>query len=258
MKEHPILFSGPMIRALLDGRKTQTRRPVTDRNSRGNLRASELLISDPRVFVDGGPSPAGNAGPYLHVPINCAAMCARHGWSEGDCDPAVRERLYPVYEVGDRLWVRETHVYLCDPFQILPQVGYRADRAQRRVENFPDGVTVFNEEKPDRWHWRPSIFMPRWASRITLEITDIRAERLQEISEEDARAEGVERGSLPEDSTESDGALNAECGYFPPRSYAGGFCQLWDSLNAKRAPWESNPWVWVLSFRRIEEARAAA
>lgn len=100
-------------------------------------------------------------------------------------------------------------------------------------------------------HWRPSIYMPRWASRITLEVTEVRVERLQDISEEDAQAEGVERCdgfplSLGYPAGEDDG----KCVLYP--SAVRAFSVLWDSLNHERAPWRSNPWVWVIRFKRVQ------
>ena len=164
MKEIPILFSSPMVRAILDGRKSQTRRVVKS----------------------------------LH--------------------------LCPYGEKGSILWVRETFVALSKD-----NILYRAD------DRYPDSITPLK--------WKPSIFMPRWASRITLEITGVRVERLQDISEEDALTEGCE---------------NYLCGGYD-FSYHGYECKpavanyrrLWDSINGKKYPWKSNPLVWVISFRRI-------
>jgi hypothetical protein len=175
VRERGILMSGPMVRATLDGRKTQTRRVVTDANSQGNYPASCLLLDDPRTFVDPGPSPAGNVGPYLHAPVNAPAVEQRYGWQPGDCDPTVVERLYPRYAVGDRLWVREAWRTHADgkPY-------YEAD------EGYSDEDT--GEPHPD----------------------------------------GPFAGSR--------------------EAYAA----LWDSLNAKRGySWDSDPWVWVLSFRTV-------
>ena len=167
MTERPILFNGPMVRAILDGRKTMTRR-----------------------IVKAGTRDDWNACPYGVI--------------------------------GDRLWVRET--WRCfggreyEYQQHQPSIIYRAD----------DGPT-HNEGG-----WRPSIFMPRWASRITLEITGVRVERLQDISEADAEAEGC-TGDHRADR-DSDAAQE--------------FRSLWNQINGKRASWDSNPWVWVVEFRR--------
>ncbi len=149
MKERGILFSAPMVRAIMDGNKNMTRR-VAKLNYSGSI-------------------------------------------------------------PGDRLWVRET-------FQVVPPntIFYKADKQNTATKG-----------------WIPSIFMPRWASRITLEITNIRVERLQEITEEDARAEG--------------------CGFSGPGSSTPrwNFQQVWGSINGKKHPWESNPFIWVISFKRM-------
>jgi hypothetical protein len=242
--EHPLLFSGPMVRAILEGRKTQTRRVVSDSTSQGNYRASEMQLEHPQVFVDGGPSPAGNPGPYLHVPIDCAAVCKRRKWKPEDCDPHIVDRLYPRYFPGDRLWVRET--------------GWqRPERSPRDMREGADtwapyyydadGLTEAEHEQFKEWDFirRPSIFMPRWASRITLEITKVRCERLKEINGVDAVAEGLIDLGIEGSRWHWD--ESAKIGHFAPwRAYRA----LWDSINEKRAPWQSNPWVWVLDFRR--------
>jgi len=116
------------------------------------------------------------------------------------------------------------------------------------------------EERLEGMHWRPSIYMPRWASRINLEITDVRVQRLQDISEEDAKAEGAECLCSIEDAKADERARengnmngNMEEGYFSPKSYVDGFQRLWDSINAARGiGWDVNPWVWAVSFRRVK------
>lgn len=177
-RERPILFSGPMVRAILAGTKTQTRRVVKVEPGK----------------LDVGENPACPYG----VPG------------------------------GSRLWVRET---------------WYDDNATRDAEPIPtshddfihyraDGEAHDQFEELDGFlRWRPSIFMPRWASRITLEVTEVRVERLQEITEADAWAEGIAAHVVR-----------------PIHDYAA----LWDSLNAKRGfGWDTNPWVWVVSFRRL-------
>jgi len=173
MKERPILFSTEMVKAILDGRKTMTRRVVKD--------------------------------PYKYITI---------------------PRPSPYGRVGDRLWVRETFVIDADG---MPD--YRAD--------CDSGVIA----------WRPSIFMPRKLSRITLEITSVRVERLQEITEEDAIKEGAGPGHILCSPT----IFNPETE--TPKDYRTGFSYLWDAINRKTYPWESNPWVWVISFRLTGEGK---
>lgn len=144
---------------------------------------------------------------------------------------------YEFGRPGDRLWVRETHALIW-PGEFPPEdmrlcsVEYRADTGAKYPGEWPADAG----SNPDCPKWSPSIHMPRWASRLTLEITDVRVERLQDISEADARAEGVQ-------------PLQMDNG-----SYLPSFEGLWDTLNAKRAPWSSNPWVWVISFKVVPNA----
>lgn len=256
VRERPILFSESMVRAILDGRKTQTRRVVSDRTSRGNYRASELLLNDPRTFADPGPSPAGNPGWYLHAHLNAPLIEARRGWEPGDCDPEIVERLYPWVFVGDQLWVREGWRWFGRALGggvVTGGFEYREGQTQRKFEDFaePDSrwedfKAAFIEDRANSW--KPSIHMPRWASRITLEITNVRVERVQDISTADAWAEGIR----PEDVAEHAGDGTADlCD--PETAVIDDFRMLWDSLNAPRGfSWIANPWVWVLEFRRVD------
>lgn len=185
MREHPILFSGPMVRAILSGTKSQTRRIVK-------------------------PQP----------PPEREAILAKFPKQKG-C---------PYGQPGDRLWVRET--LKCDTH------GNWHYAADNDVVQLPAG-SAWTEHMLAWAHHKDgdtcvSIHMPRWASRITLEITGVRVERLQDISHRDALAEGVDY-----DVSKPDGAPL-------PR-----FQALWDKINGKRAPWASNPWTWVLSFKRV-------
>jgi hypothetical protein len=202
MKEHPILFSGPMVQAIIDGKKTQTRRLV-----RIDDRPVMFAKASKGKTQIGIPTDAQNVrylGPYL----KCDA---------GPGSDTVSARVpCPYGWPDDRLWVRETWRKRAGLYY------YAADFA-------PDDVAALK--------WKPSIHMPREASRLTLEVTDVRVERLQDINEEDAAAEGVP----------------PMLGWPRPidPSYRLGFRQLWDQINAKRAPWSSNPWVWVISFRKV-------
>jgi hypothetical protein len=208
MKERPILFSAPMVRALLEGRKTMTRRVVKPHR----LWKCHSICAPEKA--------ADSWAVWFHYPET-----DRVGHLV-DC---------PYGKPGDRLWVRET--WACNPYD--DRLWYRAS------ESLPDSA----EYGP--LGWRPSIFMPRAFSRITLEITDVRVQRLQEISEDDALAEGVEadrRGWKDYFGGES-------CLGFASTSFAS----LWDSINARRGfGWDANPWAWALSFRRIEAAERAA
>lgn len=186
MKERPILFSGPMVNAIREGRKTQTRRIV---------RESPMDIC---TFLGANRRPTGEYG-----------LCLE---SERVITKHVR---CPYGKPGDRLWVRETHsVQPCNCC-----VRYKAD----------DDLLDAGEK------WQPSIFMYRKDSRITLEITNVRVERLHDLSESGAEAEGV--------SSTFAGSFE-----IPARD---AFQSLWQKINGKKCPWASNPWVWVVEFRKI-------
>ncbi len=216
MKERPILFSAPMVRALLAGAKTQTRRVVKPEG------AHHIFQFRGTTAAKGADEPTGEWG-----------WCG----SESVVNKHIR---CPYGQPGDRLWVRETHAPQSDCWGAweswlrgdggpAPIIHYAAD-----FKPFQDGQG-FTIRKPFIDKWRPSIHMPRWASRITLEITGVRVERLQEISEADALAEGV-RNSL----------------HLPGGRFAReNFEHLWWTINGDGS-WEANPWVWVIEFKRIE------
>lgn len=204
-KERPILFSGPMVRAILDGRKTQTRRVINPQPASAGTPGYWY----PNVPLDGYGKKRGRNLHYAHEGH------LRKGLAEDFCR----------YKPGDRLWVREG-------FRYKHASHYKgADRGAQYRANGEDhyllGIAAWANPC-----WQPSIHMPRWASRITLEITGVRVERLQDISQDDAGAEGVQY-----DHCEFDDNAHA-------------FMALWDSINAKRAPWSSNPWVWVVEFKQ--------
>lgn len=220
MKERPILFSGPMVRAILSGRKTQTRRVAKPGR-------------DPSL-LDGSWSDE-----YVLDPGN-------HGWLMRDC---------PYGEAGDRLWVREAHI-------IFPTYGQRRADGKRwgpwgglPTTLSEDGkqIAYYREgfDRCDPGRWRPSIHMPRWASRIALDVTGVRVERLQDISEADAIAEGI----LVQCSQTDVGWV----GYWPAADtepYATAveaYRALWESINGEGS-WDTNPWVWVVEFRGGDHA----
>ena len=196
MKEKPILFSAPMVRAILEGRKTQTRR---------------VIKPQPQRFFEVNEEPL-----YLYDVE----------WNLGS--------IYPKYQPGDILWVRETWGILNLDYHPI-NVGnpnypviyvYKADH-------------ITGNDGPERIKWRPSIHMPRSVARLFLEVENVRAERLQEITEEDAKAEGC------------------YCIYeaaIPFQRLAGqSFESVWDALYSNSGEqWESNPWVWVVDFRRVQ------
>jgi hypothetical protein len=187
--ERPILFSGPMVRAILDGRKTQTRRVVKFPNGH-----------QPPKFGD-----------------NAATIMGALRW---------------YAQPGDRLWVRET-LKANDKGEWY----YAADNApiafHRDDPRFWQAIMWVWAHHKDEADTCVSIHMPRFLSRLTLEIVNVRVERLQEISAENCMAEGI-------DATKLENTVTA------PRLR---FYNLWESINAKRAPWASNPWVWVVEFR---------
>jgi hypothetical protein len=207
VKERPILFSGPMVRAILEGRKTQTRRVVT------------------RFALPG--CSADCAGPDGYDTVTDGGI-VRIPWR-----PETIACLKSPWDGVNRLWVRETW----RSTDTLDFMAYRADVGTYRWMECVD---------PDNCRWRPSIFMPRHLSRITLEVSAVRVQRLQEISEEDAKAEGIE-------SIYIDQAHKAWKGYGVEdfhRTAADSFRSLWDSINAKRGfGWDKNPWVWAITFK---------
>jgi hypothetical protein len=182
VKERPMIFSGPMVKALLEDRKTQTRRVIR------------------------------NPEKYSH--IRDCGFCCPHG------------------QPCDRLWVRETFrrsSFTDQGGSIRRAVEYRADGA--KMHHSSHLVT----ELRSGGVWLPSIYMPRWAARIILEITEVRVERLQEIGEADAIAEGFK----PLDTGSSVSAREQ-------------FATLWDQINGRRADWITNPWVWAITFKRLK------
>ena len=224
VKERPILFSGEMVRAILEGRKTQTRRVVTHRRFFDVVETEMMSCSDNGVFG--------------YWPI----LLAKDGGTE------VMKCPYGV--PGDRLWVRETWFSRPSSNEFL---GYSADG------DYPHGKA---------YRVRPSIHMPRWASRILLEITDIRVERVQDISEADAEAEGmpcdldfpISEAYCPNclgqglhgAFGENYGMTEVECS--DCETVGKRFRNLWDSINEKRGfGWNTNPWVWVVEFKVINE-----
>jgi hypothetical protein len=219
-KEHPILFSGPMVRAILAGRKTQTRRIV---------KPQPELRDDGWIWCP--PSAKYNAKIDDWVP-HARWRC---GLNPTECGAAGIVQWCPYGQPGDRLWVRETWARWTD-VKSFGCVVYQSDGTARRYLCDGDGegdpVQLGKACKPVEpvARWRPSIHMPRWASRLTLEVTDVRVERLQEISEADAMAEG--RSMTPGDPA----------GYFP---------DTWAAINGADS-WHANPWVWVVSFKRVE------
>lgn len=226
MKEHPILFSGPMVKAILEGRETQTRR----------------IVDWKRLHKQAG----------LTFPTKCrlAWFTILNGWGIDAGDSVMRAVDCPYGQPGSRLWLKETWQYADWTDDGYPFIRYAANNETKLIESgIPD---AWEQKLEDAWCrlstdanyaidqkaadrvWRPSIFMPRWASRITLKVTAVRVERLQNISENDALAEGVESWKRGET-------------YEAAKSK---YAALWESINGPGS-WAKNPWVWALSFKRI-------
>lgn len=220
MKCRPIPFSAPMVRAILDGRKTMTRRVVKPQ--------PEFVLCR---MKDGG-------------------WCqSRPG---GVIDPNMGDWRSPYGVPGDRLWVKETWYYDIDPHGPIPKAEdvvpgnlyYRADG--ECCEIIPECQCA----EVGATRWRSSRFMPRWASRITLEVLSVRVERLQDIGKDgrkakDVLAEGVDTAAIERN----------RAWFHPDDCPALAFAGLWDSINGKTHPWASNPWVWVIGFRVLQHAK---
>lgn len=238
VRERPLLMSGSLVRATLRDidPKTQTRRPIR------NLPPMPAANCHPN-------HKQRHASPYLDAYCsewktaeNPRGMSDRWYWWQVDdrqCLPTIR---CPYGKPGDRLWVRETWSHTGTGVWTI------ADAA--RANN--DGHLIFRatDNMPGA-SWWPSIHMPRWASRITLEITDVRVQRLQDITEADAIAEGV---------TRSEGGMwlggpHPECGPDYPKQFdtaRRALADLWDSIYGERSPWARNDWVWAITYRRVQ------
>jgi hypothetical protein len=223
--EHPILFNAAMVRANLAGAKTQTRRLVTQRNSTVNGYPFDKHCAWPWHMLEWDKaefcttSIHSDNDPHFSVPL-----MGEDGKPETDPDNVTRHRVRPRWSVGDTLWGKETFKenYVGNVMATMlkaaeqPTVYYRA-----------------THEGPVAWNWRPSIFMRRQHARILRQITEIRGQRLQEISEGDAIEEGITFEGTDHD-------------------YIRIYRDLWDSINAKKAPWASNPPVWAITYKPIQ------
>lgn len=253
MKERPILFSTAMVQAIMDGKKTQTRRTISASRS-GECSIKKKLLDFNEIY------PNGSFGVKVAQKDNNQDGVTKQLW-----------RVAPPYEVGDLLWVRES----------WRPISWDGDRFGVQVE-FKDGATICGElfDDPDKdidfemkcsdimhgknieydtetesgyegWTsdlirkhmpWRPSIHMPKAAARIWLKVTNVRVERLQDISEADIKSEGctwpkVKDGGQPKDYSE----------HFQKNMWLSIWIDLWESINGN-ASWNANPWVWVVEF----------
>lgn len=238
MKEHPILFSEEMVKTILEGRKCQTRRIVKAATDDSGCAAS--------VHPDGS-----GRGWIAWWPRQVSAEETRKLY------PGENGFKCPYGEPGDRLWVRE-------PFGLRKVIT-----VQGEMKDIVDFEGPLPESKPhdyflahkESWKgglikWRSPIHMPRWASRISLEITNVRVERIQEISQEDALAEGVVK---VRDACYVIRGFDYDLVGLCHTSPITPFAKLWDSINEDRGfGWEVNPWVWVISFKRVLHMEAAA
>jgi len=200
MKERGILFSAPMVRALLAGTKTQTRR----------VAKTGLYAIDAKI----------------------------HGAETAARELAALVTKSPYGQTGDRLWVRET--WVCDDYRVQAGPYLEVPGAREALFYRADSEQPF--ESPEGKFWKPSIHMPRWASRILLEIVAVRLERLNDCSEADARAEGAAGYEEGIDAPPPD-----EDAVW---SYQASYRRLWESINGAGS-WAANPWVWVVQFKRI-------
>lgn len=234
MKERPILFNDAMVRAILEGRKTQTRRVVKPQHAEG------IEIDERGRFR------------FMHAPT-CEGFCdyacaaigevlnGHIGWTPWGSHPGR----------WGRLWVREAWCPRSNGAIAL-------ERVQRPFYRATDGI-YGRVPKPSFWKWRPSIHMPRWASRITLEITSVRVERLNDISDADCMAEGLAEltkdGKLKKYDFLRDGEMGLRPWQKMGRSPKEAFTFYWADTFGEDA-WCENPWVWVIEFKRIEPGHA--
>lgn len=228
MSDKPIIFNDAMVRAILEGRKTQTRRIVKSIDHD----LLDMMAGDAEGEIDSdllglkyGPSLDDDQNV---VPEQWLAFCT-------ECEEEGVMTLGQGYgRPGDLLRVREAHAF-------VPEPAYRRSTGIYQQINPGDDyeACVYRENfnRARSFPWRPSIHMPRWASRITLEITDVRVERLQDITESEAAAEGCDN---------SDTEAARECGWYEKPLRA--FRRVWEQINGANS-WDENPWVWVIEFR---------
>ncbi|WP_395225268.1 hypothetical protein [Escherichia coli] len=227
MKERGMIFNGDMVRAILDGRKTQTRRIMAIQPEHSELGLRRVI--DSKNGRDNG----------------------KYFWSQSDARGLkMRSKVFgcPYGEVGDRIWVRET--YQGPLFYYEHMESYLEDSSKFEKPDFciyrADGNPApefYDADYNLHCGWRPSIHMPRWASRITLDITGVRVERLNSISQEDAQAEGMELTGWRPTYSDPDSGGEVWTPY-------DNFAQLWESIYGEES-WKANPWVWVIEFKVV-------
>jgi len=231
MNEHSIICSDREVRGILDGTHTQMRRVI---NLRKVLRIPDAVKVSQEDLQN------------WNIAVHPAAVDGWVFW-QSPLKPTGQEKELslsydhgvncPYGKPGDRLWVRET----CgiDP----NDNGYPEEQRQMFVQYRADWG-----DEPYHWGWNSPIFMPRWASRIALEVVSVRAERVQDITKADARAEGMHFGFT---LGKGEPKYNFNIGAYD--AYTANFRRLWDAINARRGyGWNINPWVWVIEFKMIE------
>lgn len=245
MKEYPLIFNSEMVRAILDGRKTQTRRIMKVQPDTPEFGVRQIIES----------SITKEIGMYF--------------WSQEDAR-GIKARSKPFScpygVVGDRIWVRETWAVVSHAFDDDGlMIDYVPDRPAKAVHEKPfgngyySGHAIYAADGGFTWGdddgcvdgrscWNPSIHMPRWASRITLEITAVRVEQLNSLSQEDAQAEGMELTGWRPTYSDPDSGGEVLTPY-------DNFALLWESIYGEGS-WRANPWVWVIEFRRVEGGEA--
>ncbi|HDS4464665.1 TPA: hypothetical protein QHX92_000978 [Klebsiella pneumoniae subsp. pneumoniae] len=217
MKESGMIFNGEMVRAILDGRKTQTRRIIKDCTV-GRDQISKFIQIE-KKFI---------------------------GCYPEDVPELIRE-CCPYGVPGDRIWVREAFRVHSRATDVATLVYKASERNSWTEQTHRVPVAVCNKPAtPEKW--TPSLHMPRWASRILLEITDVRVERLNSISQEDAQAEGLELTGWRPTYSDPDSGGEVMTPY-------DNFAELWSSIYGDES-WQANPWVWVIEFKRVEGGAA--
>lgn len=251
MKKRSILFSGPMVCAILENRKTQTWRVVKPQPNMNESYSHQYPPDGPRISY-------GYSGWYpdqMH-------KRAKHYGSMDHFLKSFPEDFSPYGNSGGRLWVKEATWLWCERrpngitktgrskwhYVALPNTPavYVADHPEKPV----DAIPVTNSRgNRSMWKYKTARSMPRWASRITLEIVDVRVQRLQDIGEEDAVAEGIEHIQRGTHLWRNYSTRIDESDWL--RSPTKSFQSLWDSINVKTHPWYSNPWIWAISFKKV-------
>ena len=213
--DKPILFSGAMVRAILEGRKTQTRRVINPQ-----IEWKEEYIYQRRK--------SGTIDQFEYIDFL---------------------KKSPYGQIDDSLWVRET--WKCEELESgLDGVRFAADGAFREIENTQEASNAWMDANRPGGKWRPSIFMPRWASRINLKIIGVRVDRVQHISREDAKAEGCSNIWSWDEKRNAKHPEHFSRALLNP--YIANYSVLWDEINAKRGfGWDMNPWVWVVDFKVV-------